>query len=912
MKKTKLALAILLAVFVSSISSWSQSTNLSGTVKNSSSGENLPAVSVTVKVSGVGTFTNENGNFKILVPALPVVLQFSSIGFEAKEVTVEMASAPLVIDMAPSSALGQEVVISASRIAERILESPVTVERVNAATIRNSPAAAYYDILGNLKGVDIITSSLTFKTPSTRGFSASGNLRFNQVVDGMDNQAPGLNFPLGGMIGISELDVESMELLPGASSALYGPGGMNGTLLINSKNPFRYQGFSFQVKQGLMHAHRKYHDPSPYYNWNLRYAKAINNKLAFKFTTELISAKDWVAADERNFKRLGTSGDIISGNRETDPNYDGVNVYGDETTIDLMSNVLKPLRAQAPFLSSFINSLDTTKAINVSRTGYRERDVVDPNTINYKVSGALHYKLSSATEAILAGYWGTGNTVYTGNDRYSLKGLKVAQYKIELTNKKWFVRAYTTQENAGQSYFTTTTTRLLNEVWKPSGGATGWYSQYGQAYLANKLGGATDIAAHNAARAVADVGRPAAGSTQFKQIFDNLRSRPIPEGGGLFVDKTDLYNVEGQYNLSDITSSFADILVGANFKRYVLNSGGTVFADSAGKIGINEVGAYVQASRFFMNNRLKLTFSGRYDKNQSFAGRFTPRITGLLKVAENNNVRLSYQTAYRFPSTQQQWIDLEVSPGVRLIGGVQDLKDYYRFNSNTIYSLSSLQSGVPKITSFERLKAESVRSLEVGYKSLIKNKVLIDLYGYYGLYTDFIVRTFVVQSNSGIPAGLASASTRTAYSVPTNSPTEVKTYGYGLSIDYALPKGFTAAGNLSYDNISNIPPGFVAAFNAPKYRTNLSIGNTGLGTAKRVGFNVVYKWQQSFYFEGDFANGEVPAINTIDAQVSYKLPASKSVIKAGATNLLNQYYRNAAGNPSIGGLYYLSYGYNIF
>jgi outer membrane receptor protein involved in Fe transport len=83
----------------------------------------------------------------------------------------------------------------------------------------------------------------------------------------MDNQAPGLNFAVGSIVGLSELDVESMELLQGASSALYGPGGMNGTLLINSKDPFKYQGLSFQMKNGVMHTDGKYRDPSPYYNW---------------------------------------------------------------------------------------------------------------------------------------------------------------------------------------------------------------------------------------------------------------------------------------------------------------------------------------------------------------------------------------------------------------------------------------------------------------------------------------------------------------------------------------------------------------------------------------------------------------------------------------------------------------------
>jgi outer membrane receptor protein involved in Fe transport len=479
-----------------------------------------------------------------------------------------------------------------------------------------------------------------------------------------------------------------------------------------------------------------------------------------------------------------------------------------------------------------------------------------------------------------------------------------------LNHKKWFVRAYTTQENAGQSFNSTVTARLLNEAWKPSPGSTGWFAQYGQAYLAAKLAGAADIDAHNNARATADIGRPAAGSAEFKRIFDQVRSKPISQGGGLFLDKTDLYNLEGQYNLSDITNGFADVLVGGNFKRYVLNSEGTLFADSAGVIGINEVGAYIQASRSLANDKLKLTVSGRYDKNENFKGRFTPRATALIKLAENSNIRLSYQTAYRFPSTQQQWINLSVGGGVKLIGGVQELKDFYNFNSNPVYSLSSVQGGSPKVTTFEDLKPESVTSYELGYKNLIGNKLLIDVYGYYGQYTDFIVRTLVMQSNTGNPADLGTNAT--VYSVPVNTENEVQTYGFGISLDYRLPKGFGVGGNLSSDVLEDIPAGFIAFFNAPRYRTNLYVGNSGFGTNKRYGFNLTYKWQDDFFYEGDFANGQINDIHTLDAQVSYKIPKIKSLIKLGANNLLNQYYRNAAGNPSVGGLYYVSYGYNIF
>ncbi|MEO6914289.1 MAG: TonB-dependent receptor, partial [Chitinophagaceae bacterium] len=684
------------------------------------------------------------------------------------------------------------------------------------------------------------------------------------------------------------------------SSALYGPGGMNGTLLINSKNPFKYQGVSFIVKEGLMNSDSKYRKPSLYSNWTLRWAEKISEKFAFKFTTELIQAKDWLAADYRNYKRTGTNGFVTTGNRETDPNYDGVNMYGDETTGDIRG-VLAAIGAQVPpSTANYISSISGSP-INVSRTGYMEKDVVDPNTVNFKMSGALHYKLTPGIEAVLQGNWGTGNTVYTGSDRYSLRDLKMGQYKLELNHENWFVRAYTTQENAGQSFNSTVTTRILNEAWKPSIGpaanpTSGWFFQYGQAYLVSKLNGLSDAEAHSAARATADVGRPAPGSAQFKTLFDQIRAVPISKGGGLFVDKTNLYNVEGQYNLSTWTRSLADVLVGGNFKRYVLNSEGTLFADSAGKIGINEVGIYAQANRTLLNEKLKLTLSGRYDKNQNFKGRFTPRATAVIKVGATSNIRLSYQTAYRFPSTQQQWINLNVGGGVQLIGGVQALKDFYKFAANPVVPLV----GAPVPVVFAEFKPESVRSYELGFKSLVGRNLLIDFYGYWGKYKDFIVRQLVAQPSTG-----------RVFSVATNTTNRVETYGAGLSLDYKLPAGFIASGNISTDVLDKIPVGFVTFFNSPRYRTNVSLANNGFGPKKVFGFSVTYKWQDSFYYEGDFASGDVQKINTVDAQISLKLP-KKSVIKVGANNLLNQYYINAVGNPYIGGLYYVSYGYNIF
>jgi outer membrane receptor protein involved in Fe transport len=894
-----------------SLLSVAQQTVIRGNVKNTSTNEKVGAVNVEVKGSGKATFTDANGDFKLSVAALPATINVTSVGYESQEITVSTNDF-VQVNFKPSVALGTEIVVSASRLPQRILESPVTIERVGLAAIRNTPAATFYDVIANMKGVDMMTSSLTFKTPTTRGFNGSGNTRFTQLVDGMDNQAPGLNFAVGGFVGLSELDVDNIELLPGASSALYGPGGMNGTLLINSKNPFKYQGLSFQVKTGIMHTDKyERSQPGAYHNWNIRYAKKVSEKFAFKLTTELIKANDWVANDTRNYSRTGTDGKLIGGTRATDPNYDGVNVYGDETSVEFAA-LMNGIGAQAPFLQPYINTLIAANPKGaISRTGYNESDIIDPVTLNFKVGGSLNYKLTEKTEAVVMGYWGTGSSVYTGSERYSLKNLFMGQYKVELNNKKWYLRAYTTQENSGESYNSTVAARLTNELLAPS---PVWYPTYGQTFLGQKLAGANDADAHTAARAAADAGRVLASSAQYQAAFKTIINKPIgadpvKAGGAKFLDKTDLYNIEGQYNIASQATSFADVLVGANFKRYVLNSQGTLFADSAGPIGINEYGAYVQASRA-ITEKFKLIVSGRYDKNQNFKGKVTPRVTATYKL-KDGTVRASFQTAYRFPSTQQQWISLDIGSNVRLLGGNDNLKTFYKFATNKVYDFKSYQLGTPTAVNFNEFKAESVTSFELGYKGLhLSKKLLFDVYGYYGAYQNFVVRQQVIQPKDGNIANTAAAN-RQIFSVPVNSTSKVTTYGWGVSLDYRLPLNFSVVANVSSDVLLDVPVGFVSFFNSPKYRTNLTLSNSSFGYKKRMGFGVTYKWQDAYFYEGDFANGALPAVSTVDGQFSYRLPAVKSTFKLGANNLLNQYYRSGFANPMIGGLYYVSYAYNF-
>ena len=967
------------------------SSTVTGSVKNAKSKEAVSAVSVTVKGGTTGTFTDDKGAFKLTtVQKLPFTLVVSSVGFTNKEITVKNSNQKIDVELDASFTLGDEVVVAASRVPERILESPVSIERIGTSAIRNTSAVNYYDMITNLKGVDVVSASMTFRSIGTRGFNSSGNTRLNQIVDGMDNQAPGLNFSVGNIIGLTELDVDNIELLPGASSALYGPGGMNGTILINSKNPFKYQGMSFQIKQGMNHVDN-YQRPgaAPFYDWSVRWAKKINDRFAYKIGASYMQAQDWIANQDDDYNRNGTTatpnGNVKFGNRFSDPNYDGVNYYGDETNLN-MSSVAGSILATIPsalvgaanaFLASnmnakladlntYLNSIGGSAVVAggaspfifgaspsrnlfnnqlVSRTGYSEKDVIDPTTSNFKFSGSLNYKLNDKTEAIFSGNWGTGTTVYTGADRYSIKDFKMGQYKLELKSKNWYLRGYTTSENSGNSYVTTTTTRLFNEAWK---GSASWFPQYMAAYVMNSDAGLNTTAAHNASRLVADAGRPT-GFVLYNPLFQKIAQTPISQGGGLFMDRTKMYTAEGQYNLTEklgLTKTGTDLLVGASWRQYVLNSQGTIFADTAGTIKIVETGAYVQVSQKLFGDLVKLTASGRYDKNENFAGHFTPRASAVVKLSKDHNLRFSYQSAYRFPTTQNQWINLKTSQGI-LLGGLPALRNFYKFSTMPAYTLASVTNygaavataaatgNVPGIISaasllktqdFGEFKPESSTSFEVGYKGLFAKRILVDIYAYWAKYKDFLGGVSVIQSSTTPgplgPVGLLglnpdgsagnSSVTRNVYSVSTNQAADVTTNGWGASIEYLMAKNFSVSGNIYSDKIGPTQTGFVSYFNTPKYRTNIALNNSGFGPKNLLGFNLTYRWVDAFHYDGTFASGEVPSYETFDAMLSMKLPKTKSLIKIGATNMFNRYYRTGFGNPQMGGLYYMSFGWNVF
>ncbi len=913
MKKNFTLLALLLIGLLPFFNhhSYGQTTTISGKVIDAATNEALVGVNVLVKGTVLGTISDPNGNFKLNVnQAPPLTLQISIVGYVTQELEINDASVEgLEISMEEQTLLGQEIVVSASRVEESILESPVSVERLDIRAIRESASPSFYDQIKTLKGIDVSTQSMTFNSINPRGFGSNGNTRTVQLIDGIDNQAPGLNFPVGNIVGISDLDLESVEILPGAASALYGPNAIQGIILMNSKSPFDYQGLSASAKLGVNHIDEEDDDMSVYHDYSFRYAKAFNNKFAFKITGSFLRANDWRGVDYRDKGDIveRSANDIDPANRPS-RTYDGVNVYGDPLLNVGILGQGSPAAALLP----------TNSSGNFTPTGYTEAEFVDNTTESIKFGTALHYRINDNLEIFGQYNWGSGSTVYTANDRFVLDGFKIQTAKLELKGSNFFVRGYTTREQSGDSFAANTLASLINvQTTIPT---------YVGAFGAARLGGLPVEAAHGAARAASDgVRNQNLANGRFQQLYDSLRAVPISEGGAQFLDETSLIHFEGMYNFAEHID-FAEIIVGGNFRRYSLVSEGTLFAlqDNGDEFSISEWGGYVQVIKRLLDERLDLTASLRYDKNEFFEGQFSPRISGVYSVGENrsHNIRASFQRGFRMPTTQDQFIDLDVVTR-RLVGSNPALVDRFGFETNPVYFTSSVQAaqvsgntGDLEQVAFEDFKTEKVNTFEIGYKGLIKNKLLIDAYYYNSTYKDFITEIDFAQAPAGSTTDqiVNGSVPLQRYGFDVNFDDDVNTQGWAIGAEYGLPKGYTIGGNIAYNELQNqdelIERGFRAFFNTPEYRYNIKFGNRKI--TDKLGFNIVYRWQDAFFWESSFGEGIVPAFGTVDAQVSYKIPSIKSIVKVGGSNILNERYTTSFGNPRVGALYYVSLTFDQF
>ncbi len=923
-------------------------TVVRGIVFDAANNEPLIGAGVIIEGTSIGTVSDWDGSFEFETEmAYPFTLEVSYISFETKMVEV-VSDARLTINLEEASVEIGVVDVKASRISDKQKESPLTVEAMDIIAIKETPSADFYDGLGSLKGVDLTAASLGFKVVNTRGFNSTSPVRSLQIIDGVDNQAPGLNFSLGNFLGTSELDINKVELIVGASSAFYGPNAFNGVISMRTKDPFFKEGLSAMVKV----AERQQIKGA------IRWADAIKNKednkvFAYKLNLEYFQANDWEA---ENYDPVYDS-DVTSNNPG---GYDAVNIYGDE--YQSRNDFGNPASFNHPGLGQF------------SRTGYREKDLVDYRTRNLKSNLGLYFrtnpsKKEQSPEFVFTTNFGTGTTVYQGDNRFSLKGITFLQNTLEFKKRnKYFVRAYTTRTGAGNTYDPYFTALELQERAKPNSEWSidyfnYWVSEIEPRFQDESLGypqlvapyfdpvtgelvitpfdteGAEQWLIDNNglvsewhAEAAAYANGPGNGTSQstafldpnsddpieqarFEEAFNDITGTLSSEGGTKFFDNSALYHIHGEYIF---TPTWTDkITVGANGRMYTPRSKGTVFRDSTDeKINNKEFGVYAGLEKGFFDNKLKAQVAFRTDKNENFKWLFSPAASLVYTPSQNNFFRVSFSSAIRNPTLSDQYLSLNVGRAI-LSGNLDGVE-----NLVTVESLFDAFSGAigldpSQLDSFNiaAVQPERVQTFELGARTTLFDKVYVDAGYYYSIYKDFLGYQIGVDFDyfsTGQPKRLQ------AYRYAANSENTVTTQGISVGINYYFIDKFSLNGNYSWNKLLKAAEDdpIIPAFNTPEHKFNVGIGGRNLTlklgkkSLKHIGFNINYKWVEGFLFEGSPQfTGFVPTYDMLDAQVNVRVPKIHTTFKLGASNILNNKRFQTYGGPRISRMTYLTITY---
>lgn len=810
-----------------------------------------------------------------------------------------------------------DIVLTASRLEENLGRSPVSIEKLSAASLHQSALPSFFDALENVKGLQMLVPSAGFKVINARGFGNTTNVRFVQMVDGMDNQAPHLGAPIANMLGPSDLDIQTVEVIPGTASALYGMNAINGLANFITKDPFTSNGLSLQQKTGINRIHEA-GEAKPFSETSLRWAHSLSSRLAFKINATYLTGTDWIADDHNDLNKAANSSTGLLGN--DNPAFDPVNSYGNE------SSNRKTLTLEG-------------KNYVVARTGYDEKDVVDYSIHNLKADAALHYAFTPPVKLVYTYRFATLDNVYQRSNRFRLEDYRLQQHGLMFKSKSVQAMAYLNIENTGKSYNARSMAENIDRTFKSD---NQWYADYTSAFNTAIQAGQSIAAAHRNARTFSDQGRPAPGTAEFSNLIQTLGDINNWDTGAALRVKAKMLHTEGQWNLTAHAlanikhTTGIELLTGFDHRTYIIVPDGNYFInpeESGKNLLYSKTGMFVQASKTF-RERLKLGATLRADKNEYYALKWNPRLTAVYSITPLHHLRLSFQNGFRFPSVFEAFSNVN-SGGVKRVGGLPVMSNGIFENAYKRASIDAFQAAVIKdvnqggLTKNEAIiknqtllqkndytyvEPEQIRSFEIGYRgALLDENLQLDLDFYYNRYTDFIAqvemnipRTSVTDS---IPFYLNDRTKQDRYRMWTNSKTTAYNYGAGASLRYAFLKHFSLTANVTYAHLQRKSgnDGLEDGFNTPQWIINLSLGNTNV--YRNIGFMLTYRWQDNYYWQSFLVNGNVPAYQTVDTQISKKFKTV--VVKAGGSNIFNHYYNSFLGGPAVGGFYYTSIAYNL-
>jgi outer membrane receptor protein involved in Fe transport len=923
------------ALGVICLSTSAQNIQINGTVVDASTSQGIPFAKAIVKATSKGSVCDGDGKFTLNLifsdSVSSYTLTFRAEGYNEKDVIVTKESTNLTVVMQLVEQILNEVVVSSSRVTEKIFEAPVSIQKISAKEIMSTSSGNFYDGFKNIKGVDISTSSAGFQAVNMRGFNTTAPVRVVQFVDGMDNQAPGLNFPVGNLVGANPLDLQSIEIITGPASALYGANAFQGVVNMISKDPYRFQGVSGELKTGSRNL----------IEGNFRFAQAFGKteRFAMKFTASYTQMQDWLANDPE------------------------ANTYGDISADVNMSNIVSQLQYDQSLsledqeqwlaLNNYIefNPVVGEVGLNVKTIdapGYIEQDLADNKVQSLKSSLGLFYKLNENSQISYTGKFGLGTAIYQGANRYSINDILFHQHKLEWSGKNHLIKAYGTFENAGNSYDAVFTginisKASIGDNWVPTY-LTNFFETLGD--LTNDY---DDDASLNDVNEAMAAGLQAANNSWYTPgtaAYDSVRASIIQsadlQSGSKFVDRSSLYHIDGQYSFSQI--KWIDLLAGANFRYFAPRSFGTIFSDTLinfadtladgspdpnaeyTQLSLWEAGGFLQASKRLFKDKVRVIGSIRLDKNQNFDPQLSPRLSVAYNL-KSHNIRIGAQSAFRTPTLQNQFIDLDLGP-ITLIGNLNGISNIYTLNSMNAFKdsldavngdLNAVDHTLLDAKEYKALQPEQVKTIEIGYRGMFKNKLFIDADFYFNQYTNFIADVRVVRPLNGAIAGEDSGfdaiitDQYEVYQIPVNSQKTVNSMGAGIGVSYFASEKIQINVNYTYAQLltETLEEDLIPGFNTAPHKIN--VGLSGKKIWKNLGYSTNFQYVHGFEWQSTFGTGMIDRYTVWDLQLNYPFMVrdNELVVRVGSSNLLNQKRREIFGGPQIGRMIYTTLGFNL-
>ena len=770
-----------------SVTATAPAAPLNGTIRGrvvAKDGSPVPGAIVSLGTSTA--MTDENGNYELAEVASGAhVLQIEATGYATREAQVEVIAGRVIgvtarMDM--SELPGEEIVVVGTRLPEKRLDAPVTVEIVTEKDLKTAAGASYLAALSRVKGIDYSDAGIGDQRISARGFATQFNSRMLTMVDGRMATLPGNGLPQGNLLPQSGLDMKAVEVVVGPASALYGPNAHTGVVNIVTKTPWDDSGASVSLRGGTQSM----------IAGAGRVAGTVSDDFGYKLNGEFLRAEDFAP---------------------------------DPATHSYAPNIY-------------------------------EGDLVDGYDIEQgKVDGTLYYKRGEWLATSGAGYSNSNGFSMTNAGRNHIRNWGVQYQTATISSPHVYGQVSRTHSAAGKSY-------QLDAL----------------------------------SRAVAAMGGVPANPADLDPIRDSIK----------FVDDSGLIDSELQYRH---TIAGIKMTVGGQYRMYAPSSEGTFLDDKTEEISVDEAGGYVQLDTLLMG-KLRLAAAARVDTHSLYDTQFSPKAAIQYEVADNHNVRVGYNRAFKSPTV---------------------LENYLRINNTLLGNRTGFivrDAAGNTLSEIAPLSPEQVDAVELGYKASIGSKIYVDAVAYQSWYRNFISPLTSVANPAGATPtfGFYADGTPVAQGTPMEGTLftymnfgKAQVRGIDVGVDYRPIEELTLSASASAMQLGSFTNGNALQkdllLNAPTFKLRGSVQGDGLGLADSF-WRVDGRYHNAFQFASGYWNsmtllgGKVPSRPVVDVTLGYKLADHGVTFSGTVANLLGNETPDVLGAPIPGRFAWLQVAYD--